>query len=121
MAERPAVNASPLIILSRAGLLDLLQLTAPELVVPDAVATEILRRGQSDITAQALGSTAWLSVIQTPPVPDSIQAWDSDKENLPCWRGRTLILELKPFSMTCQRGGALRLTQFRFAGLLDWC
>lgn len=75
MAERPAVNASPLIILSRAGLLDLLQLTAPELVVPDAVATEILRRGQSDITAQALGSTAWLSVIQTPPVPDSIQAW----------------------------------------------
>jgi predicted nucleic acid-binding protein len=69
------VNASPLIFLSRAGQLDLLQLAAPELVVPDAVATEILQRGPSDITAQALGNTTWLSVIQTPPAPASIQAW----------------------------------------------
>ncbi len=75
MAERPAVNASPMIYLSRAGLLDLLQLLAPEIVVPNAVATEILQRGQSDPTAQALNQTIWLSIVQTPPVPASIQAW----------------------------------------------
>lgn len=75
MAERPAVNASPLIYLSRAGLLDLLQLLAPETVVPDAVAAEILQRGQGDPTAQALSQTTWLSIVQTPPVPASIQAW----------------------------------------------
>lgn len=75
MAERPAVNASPLIYLSRAGLLDLLRLLAPEIVVPNAVAMEILRRGQSDPTAQALSQTSWLSVVSTPQIPASIQAW----------------------------------------------
>lgn len=75
MAERPAVNASPLIYLSRAGLLDLLQLIGTEVVVPNAVATEILQRGQSDPTVQALSNTPWLSIVQTPPVPASIQAW----------------------------------------------
>jgi len=75
VAERPAVNASPLIYLSRAGLLDLLQLVAPEVVVPSNVPTEILRRGQNDPTVQALSQTPWLSVVQTPPVSASIQAW----------------------------------------------
>lgn len=75
MAERPAVNTSPLIYLSRAGLLDLLRLLAPEIVVPNAVAMEILRRGQSDPTAQALSQTSWLSVVSTPQIPASIQAW----------------------------------------------
>lgn len=41
MAERPAVNASPLIFLSRAGFLHLLQLVSQETVVPETVAMEI--------------------------------------------------------------------------------
>jgi predicted nucleic acid-binding protein len=73
------VNASPLIFLSRAGLLDLLQLAAHELVVPHAVAAEILQRGPNDPAAQALNNTAWLPIIQTPPVPPSIQAWGLGK------------------------------------------
>ncbi|MFN7945932.1 MAG: DUF3368 domain-containing protein [Blastocatellia bacterium] len=75
MAERPAVNASPLIFLSRSGLIDLLQLAGTEVVVPEAVANEILHRGSSDITAQTIDSTAWLTVVPTPPVPPPIQAW----------------------------------------------
>ena len=75
MAERPAVNASPLIFLSRASLLDLLQLASPEVVVPEVVALEIQRRGADDPTARALTDTAWLVVTQTPPVPPHIQAW----------------------------------------------
>jgi len=75
VAERPAVNASPLIFLSRSGLLDLLQLASPEVIVPEAVATEIQRRGASDPTAQAIANTDWLVVTQTPPVPPPIQAW----------------------------------------------
>lgn len=38
MAERPAVNASPPIFLSRGGLLDLLKLSGDEIVVPLQVA-----------------------------------------------------------------------------------
>ncbi len=41
VAERTVVNASPLIFLSRAGLLDLLQLLSSEIIVPEIVATEI--------------------------------------------------------------------------------
>lgn len=75
MAKRPAVNASPLIFLSRAGLLNLLQLLSTEIVVPEAVATEIERRGLGDPTARALTDNPWLVVTQTPPVPSQIQAW----------------------------------------------
>ena len=75
MAERPAVNASPLIFLSRAGLLDMLRLEASE-IVPETVAVEIRRRGNDDPAAQALEKTAWLKVIQATQIPDIIRAWD---------------------------------------------
>lgn len=75
MAERPAVNASPLIFLSRAGLLDLLQLLSTEVIVPKTVASEIARRGTNDPTARAIAGNDWLMVTQTPPVPSQIQAW----------------------------------------------
>jgi hypothetical protein len=41
VAERPAINASPLIFLSRAGLVDFLQLEGNQIVVPKPVAEEI--------------------------------------------------------------------------------
>jgi predicted nucleic acid-binding protein len=69
VAESSAVNASPLIFLSRAGLIDLLQLISTEIIVPECVATEIEVRCKRDLTAQALANTSWLVVTQTPPVP----------------------------------------------------
>jgi predicted nucleic acid-binding protein len=75
VAERAVVNSSPLIFLSRSGLIDLLQLLSPEIVVPEIVAAEIEVRGKSDPTAQAIANTAWLLVTQTLPVPAQIQAW----------------------------------------------
>lgn len=75
VAERPAVNASPLIFLARAGLLALLQLLSAEVIVPEAVATEIGRRGPEDPTARAIAHTAWLIVTEPPPIPPQIQAW----------------------------------------------
>jgi predicted nucleic acid-binding protein len=76
VAESAVVNASPLIFLSRAGLINLLQLVSSEVIVPEAVAIEIEVRGESDPTAQALAKTSWLVVTQTPPIPPQIQAWD---------------------------------------------
>lgn len=75
MVEPAVVNASPLIFLSRAGLIDLLQLVSLEVIVPEAVASEIEVKGQSDPTARALATTSWLVVAQTPPIPPQIQAW----------------------------------------------
>jgi len=75
VAEPAVVNASPLIFLSRAGLIGLLQIISSEVIVPEAVATEIEVRGSSDPTAQTLATTSWLIITQTPPVPTQIQAW----------------------------------------------
>ena len=76
MAERPAVNASPLIFLSRAGLLDMLRLEGAEVVVPRSVAQEIHRRGSDDPTVQSIEKALWLTVIDALPIPDTIRAWD---------------------------------------------
>ena len=52
VAESAVVNASPLIFLSSAELIDLLQLISLEVSVPESVATEIEVRGKRDPTAQ---------------------------------------------------------------------
>jgi len=75
VAESPAVNASPLIFLSRAGLTDLLQLISERIIVPETVAAEIMIRGQVDPTARAITETPWLVITETPTVPALIQSW----------------------------------------------
>jgi predicted nucleic acid-binding protein len=70
------VNASPLIVLARAGLLDLLRVAGDRVHVPAAVANEIRRRGLADPTVQAMNQATWLTVVEDPPVPLSILAWD---------------------------------------------
>lgn len=76
MAERAAVNTSPLIFLSKAGLLELLRLFGPTIVVPRAVANEVARFGPDDPTFAAVHRTSWLQVLDTPAIPPVIQAWD---------------------------------------------
>lgn len=76
MVDLPAINASPLIFLTKGGFLELLHLVSPEIIVPAAVAKEIQEYGVSDVTAQAIASTSWLVVVETPPVPAIIQNWD---------------------------------------------
>jgi len=65
VAERAVVNGSPLIFLSRTGLLDLLQVSSSEIIVPEIVASEIKVRGKSDPTAQAIANTGWLVVTKS--------------------------------------------------------
>lgn len=76
MSKQSVVNASPLIFLSKAGMIQLLQLEGPEVLVPKAVADEILKRGSQDITARVLESTTWLKAIDAPDIPSLIQFWD---------------------------------------------
>ncbi len=60
MVKRPVIDASPLIFLSRAGKLDLLQqVVNTDVVVPVAVETEIQQYGKDDVTVQAVAQTDW--------------------------------------------------------------
>jgi predicted nucleic acid-binding protein len=75
VARVGVINASPLILLSRGGHLRLLTAFAEEIVVPGPVATEILQRGPSDVTAKALEETSWLRRAPAPVVPERVLAW----------------------------------------------
>ncbi len=76
MADTAVVNASPLIFLSKAGMLDLMQLIAAKVMVPEPVSQEITRRGQDDVTARALLDTPWLVTVPVTDIPTLIQSWD---------------------------------------------
>ena len=83
MAERtptlpPVIDTSPLIFLTKANYLHLLQLIYPTVLVPQRVATEIQQYGEADLTVQALQVTDWLLVIETPAIPEAIQACNLD-------------------------------------------
>ena len=65
----------PWIFLSRSHHLDLLQAFAREIWVPEPVATEILHRGQQDITARAIEQTKWLITQPVPRIPTTITEW----------------------------------------------
>jgi predicted nucleic acid-binding protein len=75
VAESPVVNASPLVILARADLLDLLRLEGEPVLVPDSVAREV-RRHSPDAAQRSLDSQAWLRIVPSPPIPALIEAWD---------------------------------------------
>jgi predicted nucleic acid-binding protein len=56
LSETWIVNASPIICLAKAGYLDLLSSLTPDVVVPDAVAAEILAGSPADPARKALES-----------------------------------------------------------------
>jgi predicted nucleic acid-binding protein len=74
--EHAVVNASPLIFLSRANFVDLLQLSAPDVVVPAPVSEELSRRGPADGAASVMEKTPWIRIVPAPETPASILAWD---------------------------------------------
>jgi predicted nucleic acid-binding protein len=76
VAEPPAIDTSPLIFLTKGGLLDLLLLFSSKIIVPQTVATEIKAYGSEDVTAIALASTDWLIEVEISSVPPIIQNWE---------------------------------------------
>jgi len=79
LVEAPAVDASPLIHLARTGNLPLLKALASNFVIPEPVLDEIRAKGEGDAALQGVQATPWLSVVQPPPVPETLLAWDLGK------------------------------------------
>ena len=76
MADPAVVNASPLILLTAAGLTDLLKLAGQPLLVPRDVMEEIEAYGPADATAAAVRQANWLTIVEPEPVPAIIERWD---------------------------------------------
>lgn len=75
MPRRWVVNASPIIVLSRIGHESLLFRLATEVVIPQAVADEILSGPAADHAYQ-LVSAGRFTIIQPPGILPALSAWD---------------------------------------------
>jgi predicted nucleic acid-binding protein len=72
------VNASPIIFLTRVGLLEVLNEPGIPVVVPDQVLSELSRLSSHDPAALAVRQTSWLQIVPSPPLPMSVRAWNLD-------------------------------------------
>jgi predicted nucleic acid-binding protein len=75
VSEHWVLNASPLIVLARAGHEDLFSGLADQVVVPRAVASEIEAGPAEDRASQALAGGKFI-IVDSPPPPVEIVAWD---------------------------------------------
>jgi predicted nucleic acid-binding protein len=74
VADRVVVNSSPLIVLSRAGRIELLTLVGSPVHVPDSVSREV--RAHSDEAARALETFAWLKTVPDAEMLPLVRGWD---------------------------------------------
>ena len=68
------MNTSPLILLSKIGLLDLLRAGDLPVIVPQAVLDEIARHGPEDQSLSQVRSAGWLQVAVYLPIPPQLDA-----------------------------------------------
>ena len=76
MDEPAILDASPIILLARAGFLDLLRVLNRPLVVPQPVVEEVLQKGQDDIAARALQRTEIFASVSAPEPDSSVRLWN---------------------------------------------
>jgi predicted nucleic acid-binding protein len=69
------LNASPFIVLARAGYLDLVPKLVSRVVIPRAVASEVLAGPAADPAAQFLGKPSWLTVVDLMPPLSPLAGW----------------------------------------------
>lgn len=72
------MNASPLILLTHVGLLDVLHEPGVPAVVPDVVVGEIGAHGANDPAVLAVQAAPWLNVVTAPAIPAEVAAWGLD-------------------------------------------
>jgi hypothetical protein len=77
------VNASPIILLAKVGLVDLLRQIGTTVVIPEAAVLEIQRRGMADPAVQALAQAKWLASVDPGPIPATVAAFGLGNGNIP--------------------------------------
>jgi predicted nucleic acid-binding protein len=74
-SDRVVVNASPLIVLFKAGLAHLLPQVFSEVLVPGAVWDEVIAGGANDIAAKGLVIVDWAKRVEVATIAPVILAW----------------------------------------------
>jgi hypothetical protein len=69
------VNASPLIFLTKVGLLEVLREPSVPVLVPDVVLAEVGGLDADDPVVKAVQQSQWMRVVSTPAIPDVVLVW----------------------------------------------
>jgi predicted nucleic acid-binding protein len=69
------VNASPIILLTKARLLEVLRHLGSPVVIPEAAVHEVQQRGASHLSVQSLAQATWLVSVDPGPIPPAIAAF----------------------------------------------
>ena len=72
---RRIVDTSSLIFLAKIGQLELLRAGVSEIVVPDAVLSEVAAPGPADLVFQQIQNTVWLNIVPAPATPPRVLVW----------------------------------------------
>lgn len=75
MVDYAYINASPIIFLAQAGLLDMLRFAAAEIRLTAAVEQEIRKKPASDLAVMAVADRRWFKAIPNPIIPPVIADW----------------------------------------------
>jgi len=75
---QPVVDASPLIVLAKAGMLSLLRLAGDPVLVPLVVIQAVQQAGSNDPAVQALTATSWLMSVDPGPVSPILSPYQLD-------------------------------------------
>jgi predicted nucleic acid-binding protein len=73
--DKVVVNASPLILLFKTELSNVLPSLFSEILVPEAVREEVSEKSKDDKAAKLLNSTDWVNFVDVPPRLEIIR-WD---------------------------------------------
>jgi len=74
--EKAVVNASPLILLFKSGLSDLLPQLFAEVVVTDAVWEEVMAGGETDSAATRLPAASWVRRVKATAIAPEVLVWN---------------------------------------------
>jgi hypothetical protein len=103
---KPAVlNASPLIVLAKAGYLDLVPRLLSPVVIPRAVATEISAGSADDPGARFLDRSSWLGVVDFMPALSPLATWRLGQGERRCWSTHGEIPVQLPYWTIRRRDG----------------
>jgi predicted nucleic acid-binding protein len=76
VAEPAVLNASPIIFLANAGLIDLARQAGEPLLIPKTVVEEIERFTPPDPAVFSVRQRDWFRMVETDPPPSLIERWD---------------------------------------------
>jgi len=76
VTETAFVDASPLILLSLTGHVELLRCAATRIVVPRAVEAEVSAHAEDRRTAETMEAMSWIEILGDAPPHPAVAAWD---------------------------------------------